>query len=249
MIVPTENNVEARHLARHLQRSVFIQRSRGVLAPYAAVKQAHDEVRLAAHLRHILLRRAHKVVEAQAAPEVFRKPRRDTRRQHTQHGDAHAAFTNNRIRLPIRFARFYLNRIGAEHRKFTLFHPTIIDRVSRFHIVIAHCCRIIAHIVEHRSASVRCRRVDIIIVVSRWLSLQNIPVVEEQDLVRAHLLSHPFHIGFDARQASYARLTVHKVVRKIVAVHVRCFNNFQTHVLNFCRHFLRCRPRVARADG
>ena len=78
--------------------------------------------------------------------------------------------------------------------------------MASLHVVVSHVSRIVAQIVHHRRRHMGCSRVDEIVVVYGRLSLQNVAVVEQQQVVTdllnflakwlyGHILSSDIMIG------------------------------------------------------
>ena len=76
--------------------------------------------------------------------------------------------------------------------------------------------------------------VDIVVVIGRGLSLQDIAVIEQQHMV-AILLTKVFHIGMYACQATFYILGVDKVVGVETTMHITGFNYSQFHCLRLSR--------------
>ena len=149
---------------------------------------------LFAHRLHPFASRLLDVVESESSPQVFRQPCRDCRRKKTNYRHLHAVAVENRVGWKIRFSRSRVDNVCAENRKIALADPTVVDRMASLHVVVSHVTRIVAQIVHHRRRHKGCSRVEEIVVVYGRLSLQNVAVVEQQQVV-TEAFALTFHVG------------------------------------------------------
>ena len=127
-------------------------------------------------------------------------------------------------------ARSCFDDVGTQYREVAVVGPTVEHRTAHLHIVVAHVASIVAHEAQHFACQVARLLVDVVIVVGRGLSLQDIAVVEQQHVV-AILLAKALDIGMHTRQAAFHISTVDKVVGIETSMHIAGFNYSQFHRL------------------
>ena len=193
-----------------------------IVFAYAAVHHHHNNVGFGcpAHNGHDSASGFHAVAKVKVFPELFGKPLWDGGGDHAEHTDAHAVYLLLYIGREIKFVLALVDHVGSQHRKPAVVHPTVVDGVSGFDVVIAQCSAEIPHIVEHASAKMCGSGVDVIVIVGRRLALQYISVVDEQYAPFALFGTQTFHVGGDAAQATFPGFIVDEVVGKVVAVYV-----------------------------
>ena len=103
-----------------------------------------------------------------------------------------------------------------------------------FDIMVAYIGGIVFQIIENRSAKVRFRCVDKIVVICCGLPLQHIAIVEKNKIFAVTLTfllnerSHTSHTAFPLRASD-------KVIRKTIAVNVGGVHHFKFYGAFFCK--------------
>lgn len=81
--------------------------------------------------------------------------------------------------------------------------------MTRFHIVVSERLGVILHIVDYVGSHIACLGVHIIIIVAGWLTLQDVAVLQEDDVVLVGF-AQPVDVRGDARQGYALGLRVMK---------------------------------------
>ena len=170
------------------------------------------------------------IVEAQAFPQVLGEPGWDAWGNHAQYSYLDAIALKNLIGLEMGLARSCFDDVGTQYREVAVVGPTVEHRTAHLHIVVAHVASIVAHEAQHFACQVARLLVDVVIVVGRGLSLQDIAVVEQQHVV-AILLAKALDISMHSCQAAFHISTVDKVVGIEASMHIAGFNYSQFHRL------------------
>ena len=173
MIVSHQYNIESRHILRYVKRSILIVFARHFESLLSGMKQSDHQIRIlffTDNLHPFACRLFH-IVETQAFPQIFRKPCRDGRSNHTQYHNLHAITFQHLIRSQMGFSRRRINDVGTQHREVTSGYPTVEHSTSRFHIMVPHITGIIFHEIHHFRTKMRRHRIYIIIVIGSRLSL------------------------------------------------------------------------------
>ena len=85
--------------------------------------------------------------------------------------------------------------------------------MSCFHIVVAKGLGVVFHVVDHVGSHVGRLGVYIVEIVARGLSLQDIAIVNEDDVVTI-FFTQTFHVSAHTCQCAALGLTVDEVVRE-----------------------------------
>ena len=203
VVVAAQDDVEARDTLCHLHGSVFAVLAAQPLCLGAGVEQAYHDVGLllveqyghpaACGLLH--------VVEAQSLPQVGAEPHGDGGGYHAENGHAHAVALEDGVGLEVRLAGGGVDDVGTEHGIAAVGGPAVEDAAAGLHVVVAHVACHAAHEVEHVGGNVYRRGVDEVVVVCRRLSLQDVAVVDQEEVV-AILLPELPHVGVHTCQAA-----------------------------------------------
>ena len=105
--------------------------------------------------------------------------------------------------------------------------------MTRFNIMISKHLRIILHVVYHIGSHVSSLCVYIIIIIAGRLSLQNIAILQEDEVILV-VFSQIIDVGRNARQGSCFWLTVDEIVREERAVHIACLYHSQFYGTLLC---------------
>ena len=114
----------------------------------------------------------------QSLPQIFGKPCRNSRGNHSQDNYFHTVTPQYLVRWQIRFSGRRIYDVRSQYREITSPDPTVEHTASGFHIMITHISGIIFHVVHHLRTKMRRYRIYIIIVISCRLSLQDIAIIE-----------------------------------------------------------------------
>ena len=170
------------------------------------------------------------IVETQPFPQIFRKPCRDGRSNHTQYHNLHAITFQHLIRSQMGLSRRRINDVGTQHREVTSGYPTVEHGTPRFHIMVSHIAGIIFHIIHHFRTKMRRHRIYIIIVIGSRLPLQNITIIQQYQILFI-LFALLLHERINTCQTPLPLVTGYKIVRIIITMYVTCFHNLQLHHL------------------
>ena len=189
------------------------------------MKQAHQHIRmlfLAYHL-YPLAGTAFQILKTKSAPQAFRQPCRDGRCNHSEYGNAYTVALQNLVRFEVRLTRIRTDNIRPQHRESTIGHPTVVHSMSCFHIMISHIGHIITHEIHHVGRNMFGNRVNIVIVISNRLSLQNISVIYQNHII-AILLALFLDESMHMRQSAFTVFPFYKIIRKIISMYITGFN-------------------------
>jgi hypothetical protein len=234
VVVAKEHEVEARYFAGYLQRGVFRIVGRGDAPLAARMEKSDKEVDfffLAQRLRPLACGGEH-VVESQSAPQPLRQPIGYGGCYQSEDADFHAVALDNGIRFEIGFPGGKVDDVGPQRGAVQLGNPFVIDLVPGLHVVVADALRVVSQIVYHLGPDVVTERVEIVGVVRNRLSLQDVTVLE-QDEVLAVCGSLSFEIAAHACHRSGHWFPVDEIVWEKCPVHIRCLYDFQGYRLVF----------------
>ena len=185
MVVTEEYQVESRNLLCHLQCCIFLV----FLGLDAAVPTTMEEtdynirVFLLLQLLHPVLGRSHHVFKAETAPEVFCQPVRDGRSEHTEDGNLHTLTVEDDIRFDVRSLGLGVDDVGTDHRTVEFLDPLVVNRMACLNVVITKGLCVILQVVYHIRCHVSFLRGDVIIIVAGRLSLQDISVFQQDEII------------------------------------------------------------------
>ena len=185
MVVTEEYQIESRNLLCHLLCCIFLV----FLGLDAAVPTAMEEtdhnirVFLLLQLLHPVLGRSYHVLKAETAPEVFCQPVRDGRSNHAQDGNLHTLAVEDDIRFHVRSLGLGVDDIGTDHRTVEFLDPLVVNRMTGLNVVITKGLCVILQVVYHICCHVSFLRSDIIIIVAGRLSLQDISVFQQDEII------------------------------------------------------------------
>ena len=86
------------------------------------------------------------------------------------------------IGLEVRLTRLVGDDVRCDEGKLTLAPPLVEDAMPRLDVVVAHGDRIVAEVVHRRGDDVRREGVDVVVVVRRGFTLQEVTSVQQQGL-------------------------------------------------------------------
>ena len=227
-----EYQVEARHfLGYPLAGILQVVRVGNATVP-SAMEHADHHIRLLVFLQviHPIPCTCSHLLESQAAPDGFVQPVGDGRGNHTQDGNLHTLTFQDGIRSHIRLIGFGVNDIGSQHRTFHLTDPFVIDGMSCLHIMVAEGLCVIPHVVDDRSCDVGFVRLDAIIVIADGLTLKDVTVVDEDDVL-AIFLPKTVDVSTDSSQTALQGFTLHKAIGKEMSMHVSGFDDSELNGL------------------
>ena len=235
MVVTEENQVEARHFFCNLDRGVFIIFGSLNASVFSAVEEADDNIRFFILLKifHPFAGVYYHIFKFQSAPEILREPVWNGRSEHSQDCHLHALAVQDEIRLNVWLACRSADDVGTKNWAIEFFYPFVVNWMTRFNIMIAKHLRIILHVVDHIGSHVSSLCVYIIIIIAGRLSLQNIAILQEDEVILV-VFSQIVDVGRNARQGSCFRLTVDEIVREERAVHIACLYHSQFYGTLLC---------------
>ena len=230
MVVAIANEVEARHLFGHQFDGILSIFGCDDATVETTVEQSHDKVGLLTLLDylHPLASRAHHLLKPESRPQLLRQPIGNGRSEQTKDGYLHARTIQDEVWLKVGFARLHINDVCTEYGELTLSNPTVIDLMTRFHIMITDGTTVILHHVHGLSHEVGRLGVDEVIVVGCGLSLQTISAICQDESV-AMFLALFLHIGIDGRQPAADIMFLEIVVLKERCMDITGMNPFQVH--------------------
>ena len=185
MIMSHQYHIESRNILCHIQRRILIIFTGHLKRILSGMEQPdyHIRILLCTDYLHPFASRLLHIVKTKPSPQIFRKPGRNGRCNHPQNDGLHPVPFQHFIRRKMRFPRRRINDIGSQYRKVTGSNPTVEYSTSSFHIMIPHIARIIFHIIHHLGTKMRRHGIYIIIVISGRLSLQNIPIIQQYQII------------------------------------------------------------------
>ena len=86
------------------------------------------------------------------------------------------------IGLEVRLARLVGDDVRCDEGELTLASPLVEDAMPRLDVVVAHGDCIVAEVVHRRGDDVCREGVDVVVVVRRGLTLQEVTSVQQQGL-------------------------------------------------------------------
>ena len=235
MVVAEENQVEARHFFCHLDRGVFIIFGSLDTSVFSAMEKADDDIRFLILLKkfHPFAGVCYHVLKFQSAPEILREPVWNGRSNHSQNSHLHALAIQDKIRLNVWLACRSADDVGTQDWAVEFFYPFVVNRMTRFNIMISKYLRIILQVVYHIGSHVSCLSIYIIIIIAGRLALQNIAILQEDEVILV-IFSQIVYVGRNARQGSCFWLTVDEIVREERAVHIACLYHSQFYGTLLC---------------
>ena len=235
MVMAEENEVEARHFFCHLDRGVFIIFGSLDASVFSAMEKADDNIRFLILLKifHPFAGVCYHVLKFQSAPEILREPVRNGRSNHSQNCHLHAFAVQDEIRLNVWFACRSADDVGTQDWAVEFFYPFVVNRMTRFNIMIPKHLRIKLHVVYHIGSHVPSLSIYIIIIIAGRLTLQNIAILQENEIILV-IFSQIVYIGRYTRQGSCFWLTVDEIVREERAVHIACLYHSQFYGTLLC---------------
>ena len=237
MVVPHKYDVEPRHIACYVQRSVlpiFAAHQQSVLS---GMEHTHYNIRafLLTNYLHPLARRCFHIVKAQAFPQVFGQPHRDSGCYHAENHNLYTVAFKRHVGREMILTRSRINDVGSQHRGVAIACPTIENGTSGLHIVVAHIAGIIAHVVQHFGRQMRRHSINVVVVISRRLPLQNITVVQQNQVVFIRLALF-LHKSIYTRQTPGGILLQNKIMGIVVPMYVTGLYYLQLNDLLLCRN-------------
>ena len=232
MIVPHQYDIESRHILRYVERSVLVVFARHFESLLSGMEQADHQIRVlffTDNLHPFACRLFH-IIETQSFPQIFREPCRDGRGNHSQYHDLHALTFQHFVRSQMGLSRRCIYDVGTQHWEVTSGDPTVENGTSRFHVMVTHVAGIILHIIHHFRAKMGRHRIYIIIVIGSGLSLQNIAVIQQYQILLI-LFALFLHERINPCETPLPFVAGYKIIRIIIAMYITCFYNLQFHHL------------------
>ena len=152
---------------------------------------------------HILLDDLHDGLEMHPAPDFLLEPGLHIGIGITQDGHLQTALLHHLIRLEIRLSVVVPDGIGRQEIDSVLLQvrrDTVIHRMSRLDVVVAHRDGVILHVRHQPREQVRRNRVDVVEIVRCIVPLQAVARVDEEHVLRAVRRPDAVHIMVDRQQ-------------------------------------------------
>ena len=166
----------------------------------------------------------------QAAPDVLREPVGNGWCDHSENGNLHSLSVQDGVGGHVGLARCRIDDVGPQHRAIHLVDPLVVAGVSRLNVMIAESLGIVLHIVDDIGSHIGRGGIDVVEVVARGLSLQDVAIVDKDDVV-AKFLAQTVYVSTNASQRSALGLASDEVVREERTVHITGFNDAQAYSL------------------
>ena len=179
-------------------------------------------------------------------PDRLVQPVWNGRGKHTDHTDLHAVFHMygvglqtgiDALGISLSVLTFLFHDVGTQQRTTHLTDPLVIHLVTRLYIVVAYGLGIILHVVDHSCGQILVFGHHIIGPIHTGLSLQDITVINEQQVVAA-LLTLAVDIRVGTGQSPPERPALHEVPREEMSVNITGLNDLQRDGLRslLCLH-------------
>ena len=239
VVVSEEDDVEAWYLVCNGCRSVLFVLIGDDTTVLARVEQSKEQIGLLLLLDilHPFLGAAYHLLKLETFPDGFVQPVRDGWCQHTDDTDLHTVLVMNRVGVNTCIDMFWLcylsvlvfllDDVSTQQRTTNLTDPFVIDLVSWFDIMVANGLSVILHVVDDGGSQILVLRHHIIRPVDTWLSLKDITIVNQQQVV-AILLSLFINICIGTHECTFQGLLLHEVVREEMAVYIAGLDDLQT---------------------
>ena len=189
VVMAKEYYVETWHFLCNSERSIlFIFRGNDSTV-LTTMEDADYHVRLLVLLDvlHPFPGTGHHVLEMETAPEILCQPVRNGWSQQAEHGNLHTLAVQDDVRLDVRLASLGVDDVGSQNRAVQLLDPFVVNRMTGLNIMVTERLCIILHIVDHIRSHVASLGVHIIIIVAGGLSLQNVAILQEDNIVLIRL--------------------------------------------------------------
>ena len=130
------------------------------------------------------------------APDALVQPRLHVRIGEAEDGDFQSPALHHRIDGEIRLsvvipdgiARQEGNPVRLELRGDAVIHP-----VARLDVMVAHCDRVVAHVLDQARIDMRGQRIDVVEIIGGVVPLQAVAGIHEEDMVRPDRSSDTVH--------------------------------------------------------
>ena len=130
---------------------------------------------------------------------------------------------------------FLFNDVGAQQWTANLANPLVVNLVTRLDVVITYGFGIVFHVVDNRSCDVLVFRHHIVRPIYARLTLQDVAIIYQQEMILAILFTLLFDIGVCTRKCTLDGGLLHKVVGEKMSMHIAGFNHLNFYgLIVFC---------------
>ena len=166
-----------------------------------------------------LLGTADHLLKLQPLPQRLVQPVGDGRRQHADNAYLDALAVENGVGLHVGILGLAVNDVGAEGWTSHFANPLVVHLVARLDVVVTHRLCVEVHVVDDAGGYVLPLGHDEVRPVAGWLSLQNVAIVNEQQVL-AVFAAQLLDVCVDANQRALQGLFLHEVIREEMPVDV-----------------------------
>ena len=145
---------------------------------------------------HFLLDEGNQVLEMHPAPDALVQPRLHVRIGEAKDGDFQSPALHHRIDREIRLAVVIPDGIARQEGnpvRLELRGDAVIHPVARLDVMVAHCDRVVAHVLDQARIDMRGQRIDVVEIIGGVVPLQAVAGIHEEDMVRPDRSSDTVH--------------------------------------------------------
>ena len=162
----------------------------------------YDKVRFLLGDYHIdvLLDKRYQALELHPAPQSLGKPSGDIGVVISENSYLKAVAFHNRIDREISLSVIITHSVTGQERyslRFHLLREPVINRMTGLYIMVAQDNRVVSHIFGQARINMRTQGVDIVEIICRVISLDDISRVNEQHIFRAFSFPDTVHYIFN----------------------------------------------------
>ena len=181
------------------------------------------------HILNPLFGASGHLFELQTFPDGLVEPVGDSWGKHADYYYLYAILIVNRVGLKscvdvlracCSILILLLYDVGTKQWASNLTNPLVVYFMTRFNVVIAHSFGIILHIIDDRSCYILIFRHHIVRPVYTWLTLQNVAIVNQQEVVVAVLLALLFDIAVGTCKSAPDGLLLHEIIWEEMTMHI-----------------------------
>ena len=197
----------------------------------AGMDNDHDRVGLegTAQLKDTVLHQRYQRHVFGSGPQLGREPARNVGVVESQHEYLAAALFQQHVVGEERLA-VGTDGVACEPgyaETFQLLPHAVIDRVSGFHVVVAHRTGVVAHICCNARPDVRLVGRHIVEVVRCIVALKHVAGIQQHHILLAHGSAQAVHVMLDGHKAGLGLAALDIRTGEIGAVHVSCSHDVQ----------------------
>ena len=121
--------------------------------------------------------------EAESFPQVLMQPVRDGGCEHSQYGNLYTVTLEYGVRSHIRLACLDVNDIGTQRGTVQVFYPFVVNGMPCLYVMIAKGLGVVLQVVDDCCGDIGLVRLDIVGVVASGLSLKDIAVIHQNQVL------------------------------------------------------------------